>query len=180
MIIYGVSAEASIGGLFLGGVIPGLLMAGALMVMVRAIAIRRNLPRVPFPTLADVASAFKGAFWALMAPVVFGGMMSGIFTATESAAVAALYALVVGLFYADFRWRDIPRILLDTVETTACVDGPGDVGRAAGVRAGLVAPAAGVWRLVDVADRLASVVPVAGGCRYCWWWAASWKRYRPC
>jgi len=119
MIICGVSAEASIGGLFLGGVIPGLLMAGALMVMVRAIAIRRNLPRVPFPTLADVASAFKGAFWALMAPVVlFGGMMSGIFTATESAAVAALYALVVGLFYADFRWRDIPRILLDTVETT--------------------------------------------------------------
>lgn len=119
MIIYGVSAEASIGGLFLGGVIPGLLMAGALMVMVRAIAIRRNLPRVPFPTLSDVTTAFKGAFWALMAPVVlFGGMMSGLFTATESAAVAALYALVVGLFYADFRWRDIPRILLDTIETT--------------------------------------------------------------
>ena len=49
MIIYGVSAEASIGDLFLGGVVPGLLMAVALMVMVRAIAVRRNLPRVPFP-----------------------------------------------------------------------------------------------------------------------------------
>lgn len=119
MIIYGVSAETSIGGLFLGGVIPGLLMAVALMVMVRAIAIRKNLPRVPFPDFREVASAFKGAFWALMAPVVlFGGMMTGFFTATESAAVAAMYALVVGLFYADFKVRDIPRILLETVETT--------------------------------------------------------------
>ncbi|MEO8391066.1 MAG: TRAP transporter large permease [Polaromonas sp.] len=119
MIIYGVSAETSIGGLFLGGVVPGLLMAVALMVMVRAIAIRKNLPRVPFPDLAEVGAAFRGAFWALMAPVVlFGGMMTGFFTATESAAVAAVYALVVGLFYADFKVRDIPRILLDTVETT--------------------------------------------------------------
>jgi len=119
MIIYGVAAEASIGDLFLGGVVPGLLMAAALMVMVRAIAIRKNLPRVPFPSARDVGSAFVGAFWALMCPVVlFGGMLSGFFTATESAAVAALYALVVGLGYRDFRLRDLPRILIDTVETT--------------------------------------------------------------
>jgi tripartite ATP-independent transporter DctM subunit len=119
MIIYGVAAETSIGDLFLGGVVPGLLMAAALMVMVRAIAIRKNLPRVPFPSARDVGSAFRGAFWALMCPVVlFGGMFSGLFTATESAAVAALYALVVGLGYRDFRLRDLPRLLVDTVETT--------------------------------------------------------------
>jgi tripartite ATP-independent transporter DctM subunit len=119
MIIYGVAAEASIGDLFLGGVVPGLLMAVALMVMVRAIAIRKNLPRVPFPSALDVWRAFRGAFWALMCPVVlFGGMFSGFFTATESAAVAALYALVVGLAYRDFRLRDLPRLLVDTVETT--------------------------------------------------------------
>ena len=119
MIIYGVSAETSIGGLFLGGVVPGLLMAAALMVMVRAIAIRRNLPRVPFPSLAEVWAAGSGAFWALLCPVVlFGGMMSGLFTATESAAVAALYALLVGLGYGEFKPRDLPRILIDTVETT--------------------------------------------------------------
>ena len=119
MIIYGVSAEASIGDLFLGGVVPGLLMAVALMVMVRAIAVRRNLPRVPFPGALDVWLAFKGAYWALLCPVVlFGGMMSGYFTATESAAVAAFYALVVGLGYGEFRVRDLPRIVLDTVETT--------------------------------------------------------------
>jgi tripartite ATP-independent transporter DctM subunit len=119
MIIYGVTAEASIGDLFLGGVVPGLLMAVALMVMVRAIAIRKNLPRAPFPSVRDVGSAFAGAFWALMCPVVlFGGMFSGLFTATESAAVAALYALVVGLAYRNFRLRDLPRLLVDTVETT--------------------------------------------------------------
>jgi tripartite ATP-independent transporter DctM subunit len=119
MIIYGVTAEASIGDLFLGGVVPGLLMAVALMVMVRAIAIRKNLPRAPFPSACDVGSAFAGAFWALMCPVVlFGGMFSGLFTATESAAVAALYALVVGLAYRNFRLRDLPRLLVDTVETT--------------------------------------------------------------
>lgn len=119
MIIYGVAAEASIGDLFLGGVVPGLLMAVALMLMVRAIAIRKNLPRVPFPSALDVWHAFRGAFWALMCPVVlFGGMFSGFFTATESAAVAALYALVVGIAYRDFRVRDLPRLLVDTVETT--------------------------------------------------------------
>jgi tripartite ATP-independent transporter DctM subunit len=58
MIIYGVAAEASIGDLFLGGVVPGLLMAAALMVMVRAIAIRKNLPGAPFPGLREVAHAF--------------------------------------------------------------------------------------------------------------------------
>ncbi|HEY6133147.1 MAG TPA: TRAP transporter large permease [Rubrivivax sp.] len=119
MIIYGVSAETSIGDLFLGGVVPGLLMAVALMIMVRAIAIRKNLPSVPFPDARQVWRAFTGAFWALMCPVVlFGGMMSGYFTATESAAVAALYALLVGLGYREFRLRDMPRIVLQTIETT--------------------------------------------------------------
>jgi tripartite ATP-independent transporter DctM subunit len=119
MIIYGVAAETSIGGLFLGGVVLGLLMAIALMVMVRAIAIRRNLPKIPFPSAAEVWAAFKGAFWALMWPVVlFGGMMTGVFTPTESAAVAALHALAVGVAEGDFRWRDVPRLVVDTVETT--------------------------------------------------------------
>ena len=94
MIIYGVSAEASIGGLFAGGVIPGLLMALALMVMVWAIAKKKNMPSEPFPSLREVWDAFRGAFWALMTPVIlFAGMLSGYFTATESAAVAAFYAL---------------------------------------------------------------------------------------
>lgn len=123
MIVYGVTAETSIGALFLAGVIPGLLMAGALMLMVRHLAIRRNLPRHPFEGVGALWRAFKGAFWALMAPVVlFGGLFSGVFTPTEAAAVAVVYALVLGLFvYREFRWSDLPKVILDTVETTGVV-----------------------------------------------------------
>jgi len=123
MIVYGVAAETSIGALFLAGIVPGLLMAAALMLMVRELATRRNLPRHPFPGGAVLWRTFKRAFWALMAPVVlFGGLFSGVFTPTEAAAVAVVYALVLGLFvYRDFDVRDLPRIILDTVETTGVV-----------------------------------------------------------
>ncbi len=123
MVIYGVSADVSIGALFLAGVLPGLLMAGALMLMVAEVARRRNLPRHPFPGLRDLWIAFRRAFLALMTPVVlFGGMIAGVFTPTEAAAVAAVYALFLGLvIYRDFDLRDLPRIVVDTVETTGVV-----------------------------------------------------------
>ncbi len=123
MIIYGVSAETSIGALFLAGVIPGVLMAGALMVMVRAISVKLDLPRHPFPGMRDLWRAFRDAFWALMTPVIlFLGLFGGVFTPTEAAAVAVAYALVLGLFiYRDFRLAELPRIILDTVETTGVV-----------------------------------------------------------
>ena len=123
MVIYGVSADVSIGALFLAGVVPGLLMASSLMLMVAEVARRRNLPRHPFPGAQDLWRAFRRAFWALMTPVVlFGGMITGHFTPTEAAAVAAVYALVLGLVvYRDFDLRDLPRIAVDTVETTGVV-----------------------------------------------------------
>ena len=123
MIVYGVTAETSIGALFLAGVIPGLLMAGALMVMVRAVAIRLDLPRHPFPGLADLWRAFRRAFWALLLPVIlFAGLFGGVFTPTEAAAISVAYALVLGLFiYREFRWADLPKIVLATVETTGVV-----------------------------------------------------------
>ncbi len=123
MVIYGVTADVSIGRLFLGGVVPGLLMAGALMIMVREVARRRNLPRHPFPGLGDLWQAYKRAHWALMTPVIlFGGMMGGWFTPTEAAAVAATYALILGLFvYRDFDLGTLPKIIVDTVETTGVV-----------------------------------------------------------
>ena len=123
MIVYGVVAETSIGALFLAGVIPGLLMAAALMLMVRHLAIRRNLPRHPFEGAGALWRAFKGAFWALMAPfVLLGGLFSGIFTPTEAAAVAVVYALVLGLVvYREFRLADLPKLIVDTVETSGVV-----------------------------------------------------------
>lgn len=123
MIVYGVTAETSIGALFLAGVVPGLAMALALMAMVRHLAIRKNLPRHRFEGGRALWLAFRGAFWALMAPVVLlGGMFSGIFTPTEAAAVAVVYALVLGLFvYREFALKDLPKLVVDTVETTGVV-----------------------------------------------------------
>lgn len=123
MIIYGVTAETSIGGLFIGAVIPGLLMAAALMIVSRHLAYRLDLPRHDFPGLGEVVRAFLDAFFALMTPVVLlGGIFSGVFTPTEAAVVAAAYALAVGgLIYRDFHLRDLPRVILETVETTGVV-----------------------------------------------------------
>ena len=120
MVIYGVTADVSIGKLFLAGVIPGLLMAAALMAMVTEVARRRNMPRHAFPGLGGLWIAYKRAHWALMTPVIlFGGMIGGYFTPTEAAAVATVYALVLGLFiYRDFDIRELPKLCAETVETT--------------------------------------------------------------
>lgn len=123
MIIYGVTAETSIGGLFLGAVVPGLLMALMLMLTARHLAGRLSLPEHDFPGLRELWRAFVEAVWALMTPVVLlGGIFSGIFTPTEAAVVAAAYALLIGgLVYRDFSLRDLPAVILDTVQTTGVV-----------------------------------------------------------
>jgi tripartite ATP-independent transporter DctM subunit len=123
LIVYGVYAEVSVGALFAAGIIPGLLMALALAVIVRSLAIRRNMPAHPFPGARELWIAFRDAFWALMTPVLlFAGMLSGVFTPTEAAAIATLYALILGLFvYREFNIADLPRLVLDTIETTGVV-----------------------------------------------------------
>jgi len=123
MVIYGVSADTSIGRLFLAGVIPGVLMGVSLMVMVAIIAPRQGLPRHAFGGFAAIWSAFKGAFFALLAPVILlGGMFSGLFTPTEAAAVADIYALFLGfVVYRTLHLKDLPAILINTAETTGIV-----------------------------------------------------------
>ncbi len=123
MVVYGAAAEVSVGKLFIAGVIPGVLMGLALMVLCSFMARRLNLPKGNFPTFANIWQKFRDAFWALMTPVVLlGGMLSGAFTPTEAAAVATLYALILGLFvYRSFSVASLPTLILDTIETTGVV-----------------------------------------------------------
>ena len=123
LVFFGVSADVSVGRLFMAGFIPGVLMGLSLMVMVAIIAPRQGLPRHAFGGLRDVWVAFKGASWALLAPVILlGGMFSGLFTPTEAAAVADIYALFLGfVVYRTLSVKELPAILINTAETTGIV-----------------------------------------------------------
>jgi tripartite ATP-independent transporter DctM subunit len=97
MVLYGFVMNVSIGALFAGGVVPGLMIGGGLMLVTRLLARRYQLPAAaPKASWRERGQAFRGAYLALLMPVILlGGMLSGIFTATEGAAVACAYALLV-------------------------------------------------------------------------------------
>jgi tripartite ATP-independent transporter DctM subunit len=123
IVIYGVTSDVSVGRLFLAGCIPGLLMAGSLMAMVVVIGGRQGFPRQRFPGFGELWGSLRDGFFALMAPVVLlGGMFSGLFTPTEAAAVASVYALLLGfVVYRTLRIADLARVLVETVETAGIV-----------------------------------------------------------
>jgi tripartite ATP-independent transporter DctM subunit len=123
MVIYGVTADVSIGRLFMAGVVPGLLMAVSLMIMVAFVAKREGMPSHPFVGFLGIWKAFLDGFWALLAPVILlAGMFSGAFTPTEAAAVATCYALFLGfVVYRTLEWKMLPDILIESAETTGIV-----------------------------------------------------------
>ena len=108
MVIMCVTVGASVGRCFVGGIIPGILIAIALCAMVAYYARKRGYPRNPRPTLKVIWVAFKEAFLALMAPVIlFVSIYTGIVTTTEAAIVAAAYSLLIGLLsYKDLKLKD--------------------------------------------------------------------------
>ncbi len=122
-IIYGSITGVSIGQLFLGGAIPGVLMGLYLMIAVNVMARRRNFPRGKRATRREMGSALRTSGPPLMLPIIIlGGILAGVFTPTEAGAVAVLYALGLTLLgYRSLRLPEIPKILLDTGVQTGVV-----------------------------------------------------------
>jgi tripartite ATP-independent transporter DctM subunit len=123
MVLYALIADTSIGYLFLGGVVPGLLMGLVQMAMIAIIARRRNFPVERPPGLHEVTRISLRAFPALMMPVVLlGCIYSGITTPTEAAALAAAYALAISaIVYRSITWKGLYDTLLSSARTTATI-----------------------------------------------------------
>ena len=122
-IMYGVIANVSIGSLFLGGVVPGLMLAAGLMLYMYFVARGRNYPREKRATIAELAGGTRQALPALLMPVIImGGILGGAFTPTEAAGVVVVYALVVGgVFFRKIKWSRLPHILLESGIESAMV-----------------------------------------------------------
>lgn len=122
-VVYGSISDVSIGDLFISGVIPGLLMGAALILITLWLGRKAELKLLPRASWKERWGAFKEAFWGLLMPVIIlGGIYGGIFTPTEAAAVSAVYGLFVGLFvYRSLSLRDMKKILIDSASTTAVV-----------------------------------------------------------
>ncbi|UCH61781.1 MAG: TRAP transporter large permease [Fidelibacterota bacterium] len=129
MIVYGAMAGVSIGGLFLAGILPGLLIVAVLMVVVYGHSFLPDFPELRRTVgrfnLAVIIKSIPKVWVALLAPVIIlGGILGGIFTATEAGVVACIYSFLVSFFiYRSMRLRDLPRILARAAITTTMVVG---------------------------------------------------------
>lgn len=123
MVIYGLLTNTSVAALFLGGLVPGLMMGGAMMVAVWWMAKRQGLPvEAEFSLMAVVRSAARSG-WALLMPIIIvGGILLGVFTVTEAAVVAVVYGFAIAKFvYRELSWPDVLRILVESSATTGAV-----------------------------------------------------------
>jgi len=121
LVLYGVSTNTSIGDLFLAGILPGVVLGLLLAGVTFVLAWRRDYPRMPRATWGERFRAFRESLWGLMLVViVIGGIYTGVFTPTEAAAIAAVYAFIIAVFvYRDLRLRDVPRVLLGAANMSA-------------------------------------------------------------
>ncbi len=122
-VVYGSISDTSIGSLFLSGIIPGLLMGAALVLITLWLGRKSDLKRLPRCSGKERWRAFLDAFWGLLMPVIIlGGIYGGIFTPTEAAAVSAVYGLFVGVvIYRTIKLKTFARILIDSASTTSTV-----------------------------------------------------------
>ncbi|HET9651777.1 MAG TPA: TRAP transporter large permease subunit [Usitatibacter sp.] len=120
-VIYAIATNTSIGALFVAGLLPGIMLTLMLCTVTWYIAKKRNLPRMPRRTWAERWRAFRSSVWGLMLVVIIiGGIYSGLFTATEAAAMAAVYSFFVSVFvYKDMKMKDVPKVLLNSANMSA-------------------------------------------------------------
>ena len=124
MVLYGVIANVSIASLFLGGIIPGIAVGLALMAMSYYISARRGYGAICAFSWINLWESFRKAVLALIMPIiVLGGVLSGIFTATEAGVIATVYAILISLFvYKTITLRDLPQLFIKSaVTTTICL-----------------------------------------------------------
>jgi C4-dicarboxylate transporter DctM subunit len=120
MVIYAAITEVSVGRLFIAGIIPGILAGFMLMAGVYVLARKRNLPRMEPASWHEIlTSGLKASGGLLLVFIVLGGIYSGKFTPTEAAAVAAVYAFIIAMFfYRDLKWREVPNVVTDAGKVT--------------------------------------------------------------
>jgi C4-dicarboxylate transporter DctM subunit len=120
-VIYAISTGTSIGALFVAGLLPGMLLTFMLCGVTWYLARRNNYPRLPRATWLERLTAFRESVWGLMLVVIIvGGIYSGMFTATEAAAMAAVYSFFVSVFvYRDMTLKDVPKVLRESANMSA-------------------------------------------------------------
>jgi tripartite ATP-independent transporter DctM subunit len=122
-IIYGTLSGTSIGGLFMAGIVPGLIYGAGFISLIAYMGYKHNFPKSKRATGKEMWNSTLKVLPALLVPfVIIFGILSGAFTATESAAVACVIAFFIGVFfYRELRWKSIPQIMVNTVVSTATV-----------------------------------------------------------
>lgn len=122
-VIFGVSANVSVSKLFLAGIVPGLLMGASLWLTWAWLVRSEHIKPPPRKSLADIVRALRESVWALMLPlIILVGLRMGVFTPTEAAVVAAVYALLVSMFvYRELSWRQLYMIFVTSAKTSAVV-----------------------------------------------------------
>lgn len=120
MVVYGMMTEVSVGSLFIGGIVPGLLLAVATSILVFVIAKKRNYPVKQF-SWKELGASTKEALLSLLTPVIIiGGIWTGVFSPTEAACIASTYAFILSvLVYRELSWKDIRQALFETARDSA-------------------------------------------------------------
>ncbi|NLM94451.1 MAG: TRAP transporter large permease [Firmicutes bacterium] len=122
-VIYAVATGQSVGAMFMGGVIPGLLMALSMMVVTVVISNKRNYPRYERSSFGEIWAALKESFLPLLMPlIILVGIYGGVFTPTEAAVIAVVYALFIGgIVYRELSLSDLRNVVIETIQSTAMV-----------------------------------------------------------